>query len=149
MLPLKKDERYTQGVFKPKNKSKFLGEYAVFRSSYERAFFLWADKNPNVLEWSSESVIIPYISPLDNRVHRYYIDAYVALKEGKEIKKYIIEIKPYKQTIPPEPSKRKKKKTILIENQNWAVNNSKWEAARKFAKNKDMEFLILTEKDLF
>lgn len=57
MLPLKKDERFKQGYFKPKNPKKFMGEYAVFRSSYERKFLLWADSNPNVIEWGSENII--------------------------------------------------------------------------------------------
>lgn len=144
-----KDERYTQGVFRPRNPKKFLGKSAIFRSSFERKFFLWADSNPNVLEWSSESVIIPYLSPLDNRIHRYYIDAYITLKEGDNIKKYLIEIKPYKQTQPPKPSKRKKPQTVIYEQTQWAMNQAKWEYARKYAKTKGMEFIVITEKDLF
>lgn len=145
----KKDERFVQGIFKPINKDKFIGEYAIFRSSYERKFMLWADKNPNVLEWSSERVVIPYLSPVDNRIHRYYIDSYIVIKEGDKIKKYLIEIKPYAQTVAPKPSKRKKKETVLYENMQWQINNAKWESARKFASSKGAEFLILTEKELF
>lgn len=144
----KKDDRFKQGIFKPKNPEKFMGEYAIFRSSYERRFFLWADKNPNVLEWSSEQIVIPYKSPLDNRIHRYYIDAYMVLKEGDVIKKYLIEIKPYSQTQPPKPSKRKKKETVLYENIQWQINNAKWESAKKFAESKGAKFIILTENEL-
>jgi hypothetical protein len=46
----KKDKRFIQGIFKPKNPKKFIGKIAIFRSSYERKFFIWADQNPNVLE---------------------------------------------------------------------------------------------------
>lgn len=145
----KKDDRFKQGIFRPKNPKKFIGEYAIFRSSYERKFMLWADSNPNVLEWSSEKVIIPYISPIDNRIHRYYIDTHVVIKEGDKIKKYLIEIKPYNQTQPPKPSKKKKKETVLYENTQWLINNAKWESAKKFAESKGAEFLILTEKELF
>lgn len=145
---LKKDDRFIQGVFKPKNPKKFMGEYAIFRSSYERRFMLWADKNPNVLEWGSEKVIIPYLSPIDNKMHRYYVDAYIVLKEGNSIKKYLIEIKPYSQTQPPKPSKKKKKETVLYENIQWQINNAKWESAKKYAQTKGAEFIILTENEL-
>lgn len=148
-LVLPKDDRFTQGTFRPINKDKFIGTVATFRSSYERKFFLWADKNPNVIEWGSEQIIVPYKSPLDGRIHRYYVDAYVVLKEGNKVQKYLIEIKPYSQTIPPKPSKRKKPQTVIYENNQWAVNQSKWEAAKKYAESKGAKFIILTEKELF
>ena len=86
---MKKDPRFIQGIFKPINKDKFMGKYAVFRSSWERKFMLWADKNPNIIEWSSEQIVIPYRSPLDNKIHRYFVDNYIVLKEGDKIKKYL------------------------------------------------------------
>lgn len=144
----KKDPRFKQGVFQPKNPDKFIGKFAIFRSSLERKFFLWADGNPNVLQWSSEQIIVPYKSPIDQRLHRYYVDTYVVLKEGDKIKKYLIEIKPYKQTLPPTPSNRKKKTTVLYETTQWVINQAKWEAAKKFATAKGAEFLVITEKDL-
>lgn len=148
-MNFKKDPRFIQGIFRPINKDKFIGEFAIFRSSYERKFMLWADKNSNVLEWGSERIIIPYISPIDNRYHRYFVDNYVVWKEGAAIKKYLIEIKPFAQTQPPKPSNRKKKATMLYENTQWSVNKAKWEAAKKVASHINAEFLILTEKDLF
>lgn len=145
----KKDERFKQGIFRPINKDKFIGEFAIFRSSYERKFMLWADKNPNVLEWSSERIIIPYKSPLDGKIHRYFIDNYMVIKEGNNIKKYLIEIKPFSQTQKPKPSNRKKQSTVLYENTQWVINQAKWEAAKKFAASRNAEFLLLTEKELF
>lgn len=145
----KKDERFKQGIFQPKNPQKFIGKYAIFRSSYERKFFLWADKNPNVLEWGSENIVVPYISPIDNRYHRYFVDNYIIIKEGNNIKKYLIEIKPFSQTQKPKPSNRKKKSTVLYENTQWVINQAKWEAAKKFAASRNAEFLLLTEKELF
>jgi len=144
----KKDPRFKQGVFQPKNPEKFIGKFAIFRSSLERKFFLWADGNPNVLQWSSEQIIVPYKSPIDQRLHRYYVDTYVVLREGDKIKKYLIEIKPYKQTLPPAPSNRKKKTTVLYETTQWVINQAKWEAAKKFATAKGAEFIVITEKDL-
>lgn len=146
---LNKDPRFTQGIFKPNNPHKYIGKFAIFRSSFERKFMLWADKNPNVLEWGSENIIVPYISPVDGKVHRYYVDNYVVIKEGTIIKKYLIEIKPYAQTLPPKPSTRKKKSTVLYENKTYAVNMKKWEYAREWASKRGMEFLIITERELF
>ena len=109
----------------------------------------WMDNNPNVLKWTSETIIIPYISPVDNKTHRYFTDlsCEMKMKDGS-IKKLIIEVKPEKQTYPPIESPRKKKKTILYERYNYAINCAKWEAAKNWAKNKGYTFLVLTEKHL-
>tara|TARA_R110000751_G_scaffold243098_2_gene343308 strand:- start:1159 stop:1623 length:465 start_codon:yes stop_codon:yes gene_type:complete len=144
-----KNQLYKQGKYNPVNESKYIGRgRPEYRSSWELKFFTWCDRNPNVLEWSSESVIVPYKSPVDNRYHRYYVDNAVALQEGNNIIRYLVEIKPYKQTLPPVQSKRKKKSTLLYESRTYAVNQSKWEAAEKYAKRKGMKFIILTEKEL-
>lgn len=145
----KKDERFKQGIFRPKHPEKFIGKFAIFRSSYERQFFLKMDNNPNVLEWGSENIIIPYKSPIDNKIHKYYVDAYVVIKEGEIVNKYLIELKPSSQTKSPKASKRKKKETVIYENMQWAINQAKWDAAKKYAETKGAKFLILTEKDLF
>ena len=140
---------YKQGIYKPVNCAKYIGKGTPqYRSSWELKFFQWCDKNPNILEWSSETIIVPYKSPIDNRYHRYYVDNAIVLKEGHSIIKYLVEIKPYKQTLPPVASKRKKRSTVLYENRTYAVNQAKWEAADKFANVKDMKFIILTENEL-
>jgi len=72
----------------------------------------------------------------------------MTLKENNITKNYLIEIKPYKQTIPPVESNRKKKSTILYEKITYAVNQAKWSAARQFAKKRNIEFIILTENEL-
>lgn len=108
----------------------------------------WADHNPNVLKWGSENVIIPYFHPIDKKYRRYFVDNYVVIREGEVITKYLIEIKPSKQTVPPTTHKNKKPSTVLYENISYAVNISKWEAAQKFCKQKGYKFLILTEKEL-
>jgi hypothetical protein len=140
---------YKQGVYQPVNRNKYIGRgIPEYRSSWELKFFQWCDKNQNVLEWSSESVIVPYKSPVDGRYHRYYVDNVVALREGDSVTRYLIEIKPHKQTVPPKQSNRKKRSTILYEQKTYAVNQAKWEAASKFAKIKNMKFIILTENEL-
>ena len=73
-----------------------------YRSGLELKFFRFCDNSSNVLKWGSENIVVPYKNPLDNRHHKYYVDNFVVIKEGKEIKKYLVEIKPYKQTKKPQ-----------------------------------------------
>jgi hypothetical protein len=140
---------YKQGVYKPVAREKYAGrKLPEYRSSWELKFFRWCDKNPNVIEWSSESVVVPYKSPLDNRPHRYFVDSKLILREGDNNVCYLVEIKPSQQTKPPVESKRKKKSTLLYEHMTYAVNQAKWAAARKYAESRDMKFIILTENEL-
>jgi hypothetical protein len=146
---MKAKQPYKQNFYKPVNAQKYIGNGMPFyRSGMELKFMRWCDKNPNVLKWSSESVIVPYVSPIDHRVHRYFIDNAVVIKEGNVIKKYLVEVKPESQTKPPSKHGNKKESTILYENATWLINNSKWEAAKKYAQNIGYEFLIITEKHL-
>jgi hypothetical protein len=147
---VKKDKRYRQGIFKPTNQSKFIGNSnPIYRSGWELKFFRWADLNERILAWGSENIIIPYTSPIDNRVHRYFVDNFIVFldKSGNK-KKFLIEIKPSKQVARPVESKRKKKTTIIYEQKTWVVNQAKWEAANRWAIKKGYEFIILTEKEL-
>lgn len=138
-----------KGFFTPQNDSKYRGSRPiVFRSGLELNFFRWCDRNDRVTQWGSESVVIPYISPKDGKMHRYFVDSVLLLRTDKGIKKFLIEIKPEKQTTPPSYSPRKSRKNILYEQVNWAVNSSKWEAARSWCMKNGFEFIILTEKDL-
>ena len=139
--------KYRQGKFVPINKDKFIGSYANYRSGLELKFMRFCDNNANVIKWGSENVVIPYISPLDGRVHKYYVDNFVVIREGNIIKNYLIEIKPSKQTQPPKTN-YKKKEHLLYEQSAWIINSAKWEAARELCKKKGFEFLILTEKHL-
>jgi len=108
----------------------------------------WCDQNSSVLEWGSEIVIIPYISPVDKKVHRYFVDFYIKVKNSEEkIQKYLIEIKPEKFTKPPEIPTRKTKK-FIDEVFQYGVNQAKWKAAFEFCEDRKMKFMILTEKDL-
>lgn len=140
-------KRYRQGVFIPRHQSKFIGSKAIYRSGLELKFFRFCDNNKNILKWSSEDVVVPYVSPVDGKVHRYFVDNYIMVKEGDVVKNYLVEIKPYRQTKPP-TTKYRKKQHLVYEQKQWAVNTSKWESARKYAKQKGWEFIIITEKDL-
>ena len=147
MALIKKNTKYRQGVFIPTNKDKFLGTKAIYRSGLELKFMRFCDNNPNVIKWGSENVIVPYISPFDGRAHKYYVDNFVIIKEGDQIKKYLIEIKPSKQTKPPTTSYRKKEH-LIYEQTMFLKNQAKWQAAIEFCKKKGLHFLILTEKHL-
>jgi hypothetical protein len=72
------------------------------------------------------------------------------MQESSGPKKYLIEIKPFRQTLPPKPSKRKKQSTILEENFNWLKNNQgKWPAAKQYCKKMGWRWCILTEKGIY
>lgn len=138
--------KFKKGIYHVKNPEKYLGRTSpTFRSSYELKFFELCDKSPKIKKWGSETFAIPYISPFDNRKHLYYIDNFIMMESGE---KFLVEIKPYKQTIPPTKSKRKKESTMLHENYYYGLNMAKWEAAESFAKTKNWKFLIITEKEL-
>ncbi len=146
---MKKDQRFIQGKFLLKNKDRYKGKLPIiYRSSLELSVFRWIDNNPNVAAWGVESVIIPYISPVDKKAHRYFVDLYVILKEGKQTKKYLFEIKPYKQTLQPTYSSRKKQSTILYETATYSINQAKWKAAEEWCAQRDFQFIILTEKHI-
>jgi hypothetical protein len=146
----KRHPNYSQGEFKPKNINKYRGSYPiVYRSSLELKVMRWFDDNINVLSWGSESVVVPYFSPIDEKSHKYFVDFVVNLKtKDGEIKKLLIEIKPFKQTIKPVSSIYKKPTTLMYENKQYILNQVKWEAAKEWSKKRGYEFLILTEKDI-
>ena len=120
-----------KGKYVPKNTNKFSAKDAIYRSLWERRFMLYCDRNKNILEWSSENIVIPYTHPKDNKLHNYYPDFYIKYinVHGNTVEK-IIEIKPKWQC-------------------NWSVNRAKWIACRKACKQWGYKFQVLTEKELF
>ena len=120
----------------------------ICRSSWERKMCRWCDLNENVLQWGSEEFSIPYVSPIDNRVHKYFPDFIVKLRENSgRTKTYVIEVKPKKQTRPPKPGKRKTK-SFIYETMEYAKNQAKWKAAEEFCADRMIEFKIITEDEL-
>ena len=139
-----------KGKYYPSYPSKYKGDPTkiIYRSLWERKFMVYCDKNNNILEWASEEIAIPYRSPIDNRVHRYFPDFYMKVKEmNGRIRKYIIEVKPAKQTKPPVKPKRQTKKYIS-EAYEYAKNQAKWKMAREFCADRQWEFKVVTEKEL-
>ena len=139
-----------KGRYNPVNPKKYKGNShnIIYRSLWERKFMVYCDTNDKVLEWGSEEIIIPYISPWDGKKHRYFPDFYIKVKQSNgNLKKFIIEVKPKKQTRPPKPVERKTKRWIK-EVRTFGINEAKWKHATKWCKDNDMEFKILTEEEL-
>lgn len=139
-----------KGYFKPRNPSKYKGDPTkiVYRSRWELKFMMYLDAHTDVIAWASEEIAIPYVSPIDNRVHRYFPD-FVVRKRGKDgkLQTVMVEIKPFKETRPPEVQKKKTKRYIR-EVYTWGVNDAKWKAAREYCADRKWEFAIFTEYEL-
>ena len=143
-------QKSLKGFFNPQNPQKYKGDATqiVYRSSWELKFLLYLDKHPDVIEYSSEEIIIPYLSPVDGKYHRYFPDFFVKMKtKDNKVKNVLIEIKPQAQTIEP-VKKNKINRTYINEVFTWGVNQAKWEAAKEYCKKRNWDFMILTEKDL-
>ena len=136
--------------YKPSYPQKYKGDSnnIICRSSWERKFCRWCDLNESVLEWGSEEFSIPYLSPLDVRIHKYYPDFIIKLQEQSvKIKTYVIEVKPKKQTAPPK-QKSRVTKSYIYEAKTYAVNQAKWKAAVEWCADRLLEFKIITEEEL-
>lgn len=143
--------RNKQGLYKPKHPEKYNGDVTKIRfmSSWELNFHRFLDNNPNILEWSSEGIKIPYLKPTTGRVHVYLPDYWIKYVTTQgELVEEIIEVKPDKETRAPR-NVGKNKKTQLYEQITWAINDAKWKAAELFCKKKGIKFRIITEKHLF
>lgn len=141
---------YHKRKYTPINPQKYVGDPTniIMRSSWETKFALWCDNNPSVIKWNSEETVVPYVCPTDNRRHRYFIDFRIQIRDKTgALKTYLVEIKPDKQTRPPEVPSRKTKR-FLIEAATYMKNEAKWKAATQYAKDRGWEFIILTENHL-
>ena len=139
-----------KGRYRPSNPKKYKGDSSniIYRSLWERKFMVYCDNQTKILEWGSEEIVLPYRSPIDNKVHRYYPDFYIKVRESNgKIKRYIIEIKRKKQTVEPKMKKRKTK-GYIYEVYEYAKNQAKWKAAEEFCKDRMWEFKVLTEDEL-
>jgi len=142
-----------KGKYRPINPKKYKGDPTniIFRSLWERKLMSEFDMNPNVIEWGSEEVIVPYKSPLDGKWHRYFPDIVIKMRDKNgSIKIKMIEVKPLGQTQQPKPhdnSKRPSKK-YLVEVARYGINSAKWKAAREYCADRSWDFVIITEKEL-
>ena len=138
-----------KGKFTPQNPQKYNGnpDNIIYRSSWELRCMKWFDDNPNIIWWSSEELAIPYYSPVDKRMHRYFPDFIIKVKRKDDtIMTYVVEVKPEAQT--KKPTQKRKTKQYIRESITYVVNQMKWKAADEFCHTHGWEFKIITEKDL-
>jgi hypothetical protein len=142
---------YKQGFFKPQNPHKYKGDPTkiIYRSGWELRCMSYFDLHPDVIWWSSEEKVIPYRSPVDGRMHRYFVDFLINInnKNGK-LETVMIEVKPKAQT--QEPKKQKKiTKRYINEVFTYGVNQAKWKAAEEYCADRGWKFMIMTEDEIF
>lgn len=140
-----------QGIFRPVNKHKYKGnpDQIIYRSGWEAKFFRYLDQHPDVLEWQSEEVIVPYFCPTDNKMHRYFPDVVVKKRNPNgTIGITMIEIKPERETQPPKQTKNKTQRRLIKEALTFAKNTAKWAAAERFCQDRGWTFKVMTEKHL-
>ena len=136
---------YATGIFTPKFPQKYVGKHKPkYRSGWELSFMTFCDSNKNVTHWASESMSIPYRSPLDGKMHMYIPDFFVVYqnKYGKAIAE-VVEIKPKKQSLIESRTASARDRAVV------AVNHSKWQAATAYCKMQGFAFRVITEDDLF
>ena len=138
------------GKFSPKNTNKYLGDPTNiwYRSLWERRVMVHLDSNPNVIGWSNEEIVIPYLSPVDGRWHRYFPDFYAQIRNKEGLtESMVIEVKPKKQSVPPKVQSRVTKRYIS-EVMTYGINEAKWKAAEEYCKDRKWKFLVVTEEQL-
>ena len=140
-----------KGVYRPSNPKKYKGDSQniIYRSLWERKFMRYCDLNESVYQWQSEEIIIPYKSPIDNRIHRYFPDFFIKYtdRNGKK-RSVVIEVKPKRQLKMPDKNPRKRTKAWAHDVHNWVINQAKWKAAEEYCADRQYEFKIMTEDDL-
>jgi len=133
-----------RSTYNPKNIKKYIGDYTKIncRSLWERNVCKFCDENDSITKWSFEEVVIPYLNPIDRKIHNYFPDFLIQFKDKTGIKSWMVEVKPKKQTYLKENASKKEKIT-------WVINDAKWKAAKAYCDKNGLEFKLLTEKELF
>ena len=137
-----------KGRYFPTNPKKYRGNpnQIIYRSLWERKVMVYCDKNDAIIEWGSEEVIVLYLSPMDGKIHRYFPDFYMKVRQADgSTKKFIIEVKPKSQCKQPVKNPKRRTTKWFNEVKTFAINQAKWKSAREFCEDKGMEFKIFTE----
>ena len=140
--------RFKQGYYTPKNPEKYIGNVnkIVYRSCWELNLHIFFDNNTKVIRWGSEIICIPYVKPTDNKIHRYYPDYYIECLNTKgELIKEVIELKPLSQIRPPKSNSKHK----IYEQLTYAVNVAKWESAKRWCEQNNVNWRIISEQQVF
>jgi hypothetical protein len=166
------NSEWKQGYFRPHNPEKYVGDpnKIICRSSWEERFCTWCDNHPNIVQWSSEPIAIPYMNPCWRMVNgkfmagmsKYWVDFWIVVEKDGVREKWLCEVKPNSQ-IPTEKhirevmtklneSKRLTEKKLRSYNKQLKVllvNKAKFLAAIKFASERGCKFRICDENFLF
>ena len=137
-----------KGRYFATNPKKYRGNpnQIIYRSLWERKVMVYCDKNDAIIEWGSEEVIVPYLSPMDGKIHRYFPDFYMKVRQADgSTKKFIIEVKPKSQCKQPVKNPKRRTTKWFNEVKTFAINQAKWKSAKEFCEDKGMEFKIFTE----
>lgn len=136
--------KYSQGEFTPTNAPKYIGKYPItYRSSWELSLMRVLDRHPNVTQWASESISIPYQNPLTGKWTFYIPDFLIVFTDKNGQKRAeLVEVKPAKEAMV-ERAKSKRDKLVL------AVNQAKWQAAMAWCHKNGITFRVLTEDQMF
>jgi len=137
--------RFAQGKFRLKFPEKYAGNRTpTYRSSWEYTFMKFCDEHPNVSQWASEAVKIPYRNPLTGKHTIYVPDFFIvyADKGGKQ-RVELIEVKPKNQSMKENLGRSRANQAHYV------INMAKWEAARSWCKQKGIFFRVITEEDIF
>ena len=130
-----------KGRYFPTNPKKYRGNpnQIIYRSLWERKVMVYCDKNDAIIEWGSEEVIVPYLSPMDGRIHRYFPDFYMKVRQADgSTKKFIIEVKPKSQCKQPVKNPKRRTTKWFNEVKTFAINQAKWKSAKEFCEDKGM-----------
>lgn len=141
-------KKYYQGRYKPENPKKYAGDVneIIYRSGWELQLMTKFDRSDSVILWNSEGLVVPYRSPLDGEMHRYFPDFLIKVKDrGGKVKTWLIEVKPHGQTQLRSTNRNTRK--FLHEAATFAVNQAKWAAAEEFCKDQGWTFQVITEKN--
>lgn len=137
----RRNSKYHQGYVDPKYTKKLFNstkdEPIIYRSGLELQFIQFCENNPKILHWASEPIKIPYWSRLNSKQQNYYPDYIIENTKGERT---IVEVKPYNQTVKPDMVSSRWLKEA------WVTNIDKWNAAKQFASDNNMKFIIVTEK---
>jgi len=136
--------KFAQGVYKVTNPLKYVGKREPrYRSGWELAFMRFCDTNDNILQWASESIVIPYRHPLTGKMTNYVPDFLITYRtRDNRMCAEVIEIKPKKQSVIESKASARDRAVV-------AINYSKWDAATKWCRRQGLQFRVITEDDIF
>jgi len=136
--------KYAQGTYQILNPEKYAGKkLPYYRSSWENSFCRFCDNNPAIIQWSSESIMIPYVNPFTGKKTIYIPDFFIVYMNKKGQRKgEVIEVKPFSQVAMENTKSMRDKASV-------ALNTAKWTAARAWCKSQGVTFRIVTEFDIY